>query len=347
MRPLADVLTDERRLSRGLQRLPATGQSGLERYDHVEVAFMARLLTLCALPRRNRGDERQYNTEERAVHDDRDGNRPARPTVRNAPAPTTGVDLHRSRKDRSARLRLGATLAEFMRELGITSRSGGVRGDRTRLRDQIERLFNASIRLSYEGEGVTRSVASMIADRSELWWEVDSPETPSMWRSTVRLGSDFFTEILRRPVPVDMATLRTLRPCALGVDLYLWLTYATFRLDRPRRITWPVLYRQFADQPREQYDKNEVADVSSANFAGATQDQSGLANAELPRGSWPTRTQEPGRSVGDRTDYAEDSGPTEAHGAVSPGSLSFLCGSPAYPVVWSVFRRFHRATTCC
>lgn len=161
-------------------------------------------------------------------------------------------------RTRSARLRLGATLAEFMRELGITSRSGGVRGDRTRLRDQIERLINASIRLSYEGEGVTRSVASMIADRSELWWEVDSPKTPSMWRSTVRLGSGFFAEILRRPVPVDMATLRALRRCALGLDLYLWLTYATFRLNRPRRITWPVLYRQFADQPREQYDKNEV-----------------------------------------------------------------------------------------
>ncbi len=258
MRPLADVLTDERRLSRGLQRLPATGQSGLERYDHVEVAFMARLLTLCALPRRNRGDERQYIR--------RNGPYTMIVTATGQPGLPFGT-LPRLLlawictevvRTRSARLRLGATLAEFMRELGITSRSGGVRGDRTRLRDQIERLFNASIRLSYEGEGVTRSVASMIADRSELWWEVDSPETPSMWRSTVRLGSDFFTEILRRPVPVDMATLRTLRPCALGVDLYLWLTYATFRLDRPRRITWPVLYRQFADQPREQYDKNAV-----------------------------------------------------------------------------------------
>lgn len=259
MRRLSDVLTEDGRiLSRRLQRLPATRQGGLERHDHVEVAFMARLLTLCALPRRDRGDERQYMR-------------------RNGPYTMIVTATGRSGlpfgtlprlllawictevvRTQSARLRLGATLAEFMRELGITSRSGGIRGDRTRLRDQIERLFNASIRLSYEGEGVTRSVASMIADRSELWWQVESHEPPSMWVSTVRLGSGFFAEILRRPVPVDMATLRALRRCALGLDLYLWLTYATFRLDRPRRITWPVLYRQFADQPSEVYDKNEV-----------------------------------------------------------------------------------------
>ena len=269
MRPLSDVLTEERRLSRGLHRLAAAEQRELKRpkragqrskaeTSHSEVAFMARLLTLCALPRRSRGDERQYMR--------RNGPYAMIVTATGQPGLPFGT-LPRLLlawictevvRTQSAELRLGATLAEFMRELGITSRSGGVRGDRTRLRDQMERLFNASIRLSYEGKGVTRSVASMIADRSELWWRVESPETTSLWKSTVRLGKGFCQEILRRPVPVDMATLRALRRCPLGLDLYLWLTYATFKRERPRRITWPVLYRQFADEPSEQYDKNEV-----------------------------------------------------------------------------------------
>ena len=269
MRPLSDVLTEERRLSRGLHRLAAAERRKLERPNqagrrfkaeasHGEVAFMARLLTLCALPRRSRGDERQYVR--------RNGPYTMIVTATGQPGLPFGT-LPRLLlawictevvRTQSAELRLGATLAEFMRELGIRSRSGGVRGDRTRLRDQMERLFSASIRLSYEGKGVTRSVASMIADRSELWWRVDSPETMSLWGSTVRLGKGFSQEILRRPVPVDMATLRALRRCPLGLDLYLWLTYAAFKLERPRRITWPVLYRQFADEPSEQYDKNEV-----------------------------------------------------------------------------------------
>lgn len=258
MRRVSDVLAAESRLSRRLQRLPALRRRGLERHDPVEVAFMARLLTLCALPRRSRGDDRQYIRRNGPYTMIVTATGQSGLPFGTLPRLLLAWICTEVVRTQSARLRLGATLAEFMRELGITSRSGGVRGDRTRLRDQIERLFSASIRLSYEGQGVTRSVASMIADQSELWWQVESSKTPSMWRSTVRLGSGFFAEIIRRPVPVDMTTLRALRRCPLGLDLYLWLTYATFRLDRPRRITWPVLYRQFADQPSEEYDKNEV-----------------------------------------------------------------------------------------
>ena len=34
-----------------------------------------------------------------------------------------------------------------------------------------------------------------------------------------------------------------------GLDLYLWLTYRTFGLTRPLRLTWPQLYRQFGEDP--------------------------------------------------------------------------------------------------
>ena len=35
----------------------------------------------------------------------------------------------------------------------------------------------------------------------------------------------------------------------LALDLYLWLTYLTFALTRPLRLTWPQLYRQFGVDP--------------------------------------------------------------------------------------------------
>ena len=35
----------------------------------------------------------------------------------------------------------------------------------------------------------------------------------------------------------------------LGLDLYLWLTYRTFALKRPLRLTWRQLYRQFGADP--------------------------------------------------------------------------------------------------
>ena len=59
------------------------------------------------------------------------------------------------------------------------------------------------------------------------------------------LEEDFFNEIIRCPIPIDMNTLRAMKRSPLGLDLYLWLTYRTFALKRPLRLTWRQLYRQF------------------------------------------------------------------------------------------------------
>ena len=36
-----------------------------------------------------------------------------------------------------------------------------------------------------------------------------------------------------------MHVLRAVRRSPLGLDLYLWLTYRTFHLKAPLRLTWP------------------------------------------------------------------------------------------------------------
>ncbi len=43
--------------------------------------------------------------------------------------------------------------------------------------------------------------------------------------------------------------LRALKRSALGRDLYTWLTYRLFGLERPEKIAWLRLYVQFAPQP--------------------------------------------------------------------------------------------------
>ena len=45
---------------------------------------------------------------------------------------------------------------------------------------------------------------------------------------------------------------------ALGLDLYLWLTYRTFGLTRPLRLSWPQLYRQFGAEPARAGDARTV-----------------------------------------------------------------------------------------
>ena len=50
-------------------------------------------------------------------------------------------------------------------------------------------------------------------------------------------------------------------PGALGLDLYLWLTYRTFSLKRPLRLTWGQLYRQFGVDPAKATDQGTVDNV--------------------------------------------------------------------------------------
>ena len=55
--------------------------------------------------------------------------------------------------------------------------------------------------------------------------------------------------------PIDLNTLRAMKRSPRGLDLYLWLTYRTFGLKRPLRLTWPLLYRQFGVDPARANDK--------------------------------------------------------------------------------------------
>ena len=110
-----------------------------------------------------------------------------------------------------------------MRKLDIYSTSGGTTGGRTRLRNQMDRLFNASVSLIYEDAHSKQFISSHIADRGEFWWNPRRPDERMLWESKIRLGEDFFKEIIRHSVPLDMNILKALKRSSLGLDWYLWL----------------------------------------------------------------------------------------------------------------------------
>ena len=103
-------------------------------------------------------------------------------------------------------------------------------------------------------------ISSFVADRTELWWNERKPDEPTLWESKIYLSEPFFNEIIRHPVPLDMNTLKALKRCSLGLDLYLWLTYRTFTLRAPLRLTWRQLYHQFGTDPAKVSNKFIVRD---------------------------------------------------------------------------------------
>ena len=216
-----------------------------------DTGFMARLMMLCSLPRTNLGRQLQYKRV----------NGPY--TLIMTAVGQTGLPFgNLSRlvlawvcteavRTQSRELILGPSLSEFMRKLGIAP----VGYARTRLRDQMKRLFNAHIQLVYEDKQVSVSVNSPVASRTGFWWSELTPGELGLWDSKIELGEKFFQEIIRHPVPLDMNILKAMKRSSLGIDFYLWLTYRTFTLKRPLRLSWRQLYRQFGLDPARAEDR--------------------------------------------------------------------------------------------
>ena len=219
-----------------------------------DLGFMARLMALCSLPRTNPGNRLQYkrvNGPYQLYMIAGGGNKLP---YGNIPRLLLAWVTTEAVRTQSRELILGSSLSEFMGKLGMDS----VGGARTRLRNQMRRLFNAHVQLVYEDKLGEASVSSSVTSRTEFWWDPKQPDVPMLWDSKIELGWDFFNEIIRRPVPLDMNTLTALKRCSLGLDLYLWLAYRTFALKRPLRLTWQQVYRQFGLHPDKASDKNTV-----------------------------------------------------------------------------------------
>ena len=226
-----------------------------------DLGFMARMMVLCSLPRTNPGNRKEYkrvNGPYTLYMNAVGGNKLP---YGNLPRLLLAWVCTEVVRTRSRELILGRSLSEFMRTLDIlSSDSGGASGVRTRLRNQMKRLFSATVQLIYEDQHGEARVSSFIADRTEFWWNARKPNEPSLWESKIELSEKFFNEIIRHPVPIDMNTLTALKRCALGLDLYLWLVYRTFPLRTPQRITWRQVYRQFGLHPSNASDKRTVLD---------------------------------------------------------------------------------------
>jgi hypothetical protein len=164
-------------------------------------------------------------------------------------------------KTKSRELILGQSLSDFLNSLGLL-RTGGARGDITRLKDQMKRLLSSAITCTYDS-GRNFSVKHVTpVESASLWWDPKNPDQISLWESKLTLNATFFEEITTSPVPLRMSTLAELRGSAMCLDIYTWLTYRNFYALRPSRILWEKLQAQFGAgypetlQGRRDFKKN-------------------------------------------------------------------------------------------
>jgi hypothetical protein len=131
-----------------------------------------------------------------------------------------------------------------MKQLGMLP-TGGRWGSITRLKDQVKRLFSASICCSYDNQNRSSGIHYAVAEKWDLWWDVKQPYQAALFDSTVTLGEAFFKEIINHPVPVDIRALKSLSKSPMALDIYIWMTYRMSYLTKPITIPWDKLQLQF------------------------------------------------------------------------------------------------------
>jgi len=155
-------------------------------------------------------------------------------------------------RTKSRHLELGHSLADFMRQVGLSPETGrGKRGDARRLKDQMMRLFAASISFQQKKRTQTgvgqRTLGMLVAPRRELWWDPRDVGQGNLWQSWIELGDDFYEMLTSAPVPVDVRALRALNNSPLSLDLYGWATYKTYAVTMKGQPQF-VSYREFMSQ---------------------------------------------------------------------------------------------------
>ena len=157
-----------------------------------DLGFMARLMALCSLPRTNPGRRLQYKRVNGPYTLGMSAGINNKLPFGNLPRLLLAWVCTEAVRTKNRELVLGASLSEFMRKLGMAS----IGGARTRLRNQMDRLFCCQVELIYEDEHRKQFIASRIADRGEFWWDPKRPDEPVLWESKIELGEKFFQEII-------------------------------------------------------------------------------------------------------------------------------------------------------
>ena len=127
---------------------------------------MVRLLTLCSLPRTDPGDQLQYKRQNGPYKLVMIAGGDNRLPFGNLPRLLLSWICTEAIRTKERKLILGNSLLAFMRKLGVNNNSGGSRGDRTRIKDQIDRLFNCHIDLIYETRDTKISTGGRIASKA-------------------------------------------------------------------------------------------------------------------------------------------------------------------------------------
>jgi len=236
--------------------------------DDRELAFTMRELVHCTLPHRDPGDVPGWSRQNGSLFL---GIRPgwSAATKKNTGIPYGSIPrlllfwlTTEAVRNKSRRIELGRSYSEFIENVGLNIETGGgKRSDFVRLKNQLHRLFCATIAFEqapeHNGLQGLRWLQLPVSRAGELWWDPKTPQQLEAFMSWVELGEDFYNMAIKAPVPMDLRVLKALKRSPLALDLYVWASYKSLmaaRSGRPQAMTWQNFMQQFGTEYKRAND---------------------------------------------------------------------------------------------
>ena len=158
-------------------------------------------------------------------------------------------------RQRSPVIAVADSLSGFMREMGFAV-TGGERGTIGAFKEQLARLAACSMQIGlWDGRESASTLTVPPFRRLELWRPQSADKSGEKgagegdarlaWQREVQFHQDFYESLIRHALPVDIRAARAFSGSARKLDLLFWVGYRLRALQRPLRLTWDNLHRQF------------------------------------------------------------------------------------------------------
>lgn len=143
----------------------------------------------------------------------------------------------------SREIDIGENLSQFMKKINLSTDGKTMK----RFKNQADALFSANISLKIKRANGDTKLNLNIASVYDTWWTAtkNKSKQSNLFPSRLILSQEFFELIREKNTPTDTRALAALKSSSLALDLYIFLTYRYFYLDKRVFIDWKSLMDQF------------------------------------------------------------------------------------------------------
>jgi hypothetical protein len=102
--------------------------------------------------------------------------------------------------------------------------------ERIRIKERFKRLFYTTYFFEDKRTRYFDGESFRLIRRARLWFNGEEPNAHWLWQNLIVLSTEFADLIRKGSIPIDMETVRGLKESPATLDLYIWLSWRTYKL---------------------------------------------------------------------------------------------------------------------